>query len=195
MLPPPSAKTSKDDHIKKEGAIAQFFIHQVQRIGPLSATLTAALYVALMFKGYLSSELKVWHVAATFCGILGWQLRSWSFRTLDHFFTYELTIRPGHRLVTTGPYAYIRHPSYSGMLLTGMPWTVFMLYQGPYDVLVLPYTHVPMTLAMALMGGILYFGGFLAVRVTSEEKMLQAHFGAAWDDFARTRYRLVPFIF
>ncbi|CAF4350854.1 unnamed protein product, partial [Rotaria sordida] len=32
--------------------------------------------------------------------------------TLGAFFTFELTIRSTHKLIKTGPYAYVRHPSY-----------------------------------------------------------------------------------
>ena len=39
------------------------------------------------------------------------------FKELGKLFTFEVTVRPGHKLVTTGPYAYVRHPSYTGTLL------------------------------------------------------------------------------
>ncbi|KAF9644887.1 hypothetical protein BDM02DRAFT_829359, partial [Thelephora ganbajun] len=44
-------------------------------------------------------------------------LRLFSFRTLGRHFTYQLAILPSHKLVTTGPYAYIRHPSYVALPL------------------------------------------------------------------------------
>ena len=37
--------------------------------------------------------------------------------TLGRFFTYDVTIQPGHRVVTSGPYRWVRHPSYTGGLL------------------------------------------------------------------------------
>ncbi|PPR01003.1 hypothetical protein CVT24_000584 [Panaeolus cyanescens] len=45
-------------------------------------------------------------------------LRIWCFKSLGPFFTFEITIRPKHELITTGPYAWVRHPSYTGVYLT-----------------------------------------------------------------------------
>lgn len=44
-------------------------------------------------------------------------LRFYCFQTLGRLFTFEFCIRKDHRLVTHGPYAYVRHPSYTGCLL------------------------------------------------------------------------------
>ena len=41
----------------------------------------------------------------------------WARRHLGKNWSAEVTIREGHALIRSGPYAYIRHPIYSGMLL------------------------------------------------------------------------------
>jgi protein-S-isoprenylcysteine O-methyltransferase len=48
----------------------------------------------------------------------GLALRTWAVATLGRWFTWNVEIQPGQQLVTTGPYRFIRHPSYSGPLLT-----------------------------------------------------------------------------
>ena len=53
--------------------------------------------------------------AALAFGGLG--LRWWSQAELGHMFTFEVGIRKDHRLVQTGPYAILRHPSYTGLLV------------------------------------------------------------------------------
>ncbi|GAW00659.1 ICMT-domain-containing protein [Lentinula edodes] len=40
------------------------------------------------------------------------------YRTLGQLFVFELRIQKDHRLITEGPYAYVRHPSYTGLILT-----------------------------------------------------------------------------
>lgn len=47
-------------------------------------------------------------------------LRIWCFRTLARFFTFEISILDSHKLIQSGPYAYVRHPAYTAqILLTG----------------------------------------------------------------------------
>ncbi|THH09142.1 hypothetical protein EW146_g8772 [Bondarzewia mesenterica] len=61
--------------------------------------------------------------------VLSGALRLWCYLTLGRMFTYEVTIREGHELVTRGPYAYVRHPSYAGVAF-GVLGTL-LLHFGP----------------------------------------------------------------
>jgi len=81
----------------------------------------------------------------------------------------------GHRVVSDGPYAIVRHPMYGGSLLlvAGIP-----LLLGSW-----------WGLAMALVIVLL-----LAVRAVMEERTLMAELPGYADYAARVRYRLVPFI-
>ena len=47
----------------------------------------------------------------------GGSYRLWAFHQLDELFTYELTLKKEHSLATSGPYANVRHPSYTGVIL------------------------------------------------------------------------------
>lgn len=42
----------------------------------------------------------------------GAYLRRLCFRTLGRHFTFELSVKEEHQLITSGPYALVRHPSY-----------------------------------------------------------------------------------
>lgn len=48
---------------------------------------------------------------------VGTILRWWSIRHLGRFFTVNVAVAVNHRVVDTGPYRLVRHPSYSGLLL------------------------------------------------------------------------------
>jgi protein-S-isoprenylcysteine O-methyltransferase Ste14 len=50
--------------------------------------------------------------------LAGIALRWWAVLTLGPFFTTRVMTRPGQTVVEAGPYRLVRHPSYSGMLLT-----------------------------------------------------------------------------
>ena len=50
--------------------------------------------------------------------LAGIALRWYSINVLGKYFTFDVAIQSGHTLIEAGPYRFIRHPSYSGALLT-----------------------------------------------------------------------------
>jgi protein-S-isoprenylcysteine O-methyltransferase Ste14 len=104
----------------------------------------------------------------------GIALRAWSIVTLGRFFQYQIKVQPGHQVVTSGPYRFVRHPSYTGiaMVLAGIA-----LASG----------DVWSLLAVAVLGG-----AGLAVRIRTEERQLTQTLGAEYERFAAGRKRLVP---
>ena len=109
--------------------------------------------------------------------VLGWALRSWAYRTLGHFFTFEIGIRGGHKIIRQGPYRYIRHPSYSGYFLMGLG-------------IALNSCSTWALLFLLLVGGV-----FFTLRIRDEEKMLAQHFGQDFLEYKRSTKRLIPWIF
>lgn len=64
-----------------------------------------------------------WHRAAFFfSGIIlmlaGMAFRFYSMSLLGRFFTYQVAVHTGQTVVESGPYRFIRHPSYTGGLIT-----------------------------------------------------------------------------
>ena len=106
--------------------------------------------------------------------VAGIGLRAWSIVTLGRFFQYQIKVQPGHQVVTSGPYRFVRHPSYTGiaMVLAGIA-----LASG----------DVWSLLAVAVLGG-----AGLAVRIRAEERQLTQALGAEYERFAAGRKRLVP---
>ena len=49
--------------------------------------------------------------------VAGLALRWYSIIYLGRFFTVNVAIATDHRLIDTGPYRFIRHPSYTGALM------------------------------------------------------------------------------
>ncbi|KAK3820468.1 MAG: hypothetical protein J3Q66DRAFT_439432 [Benniella sp.] len=165
--PPPSEKTvsPKEDRIQSENPLRNINLGTVSLITLLHTT----VYLLLMtlqdhFQGIYAIQqlqvLKPWHVAVTLLCFGSVLLRRWSYRTLDRFFTYRLTIRPGHRLVTTGPYKYLRHPSYTGLFVNFVGTFGFFIHEGLWDVMVafvtqgmtyLAHRKVPILSTMAAM--------------------------------------------
>jgi protein-S-isoprenylcysteine O-methyltransferase Ste14 len=79
----------------------------------------------------------------------------------------------GHRVVSTGPYAYVRHPMYAGGLLM--------------------FVGMPLQLGSWLgLAGVALLGPLLAVRIFMEERTLAAELEGYRDYAERVRWRLIP---
>jgi len=88
-------------------------------------------------------------------------------------FSGLVAIQPGHRLLTTGLYSVIRHPSYLGLLTASLGWS----------------------LAFRSVLGLLITVGFLLVlmaRIDAEERLLHDTFGAEYDAWRARTARLIP---
>ena len=53
-----------------------------------------------------------------------------------------MTIRSGHKLVQTGPYKYLRHPSYTGAILTSVSTFILLWRQGLWDIASICILHI-----------------------------------------------------
>jgi len=97
----------------------------------------------------------------------------WGKLALGRWFTASFGIKQGHALITTGPFAIVRHPIYTGlaaMLLGGTLVLDSLLTLGLSVLFVLP----------------LWF------HTAIEEPLMEQHFGDAWRDYASRVPRLVP---
>ncbi|THV06658.1 hypothetical protein K435DRAFT_644578 [Dendrothele bispora CBS 962.96] len=55
----------------------------------------------------------------TVLAVSGGLIRRACYKAMKEMFTFELSIRKEHRLVTSGPYAYLRHPGYTAAIMAG----------------------------------------------------------------------------
>jgi protein-S-isoprenylcysteine O-methyltransferase Ste14 len=113
-------------------------------------------------------------VAGLVLMVIGMAFRVWAILTLGPLFTRQVMVRRAHRVVTGGPYRWLRHPSYSGGLLAlfGLGLT-FGNWLSALVLLILP-------LAAYLW------------RIRVEEEVLGSSLGPEYVEFTRTRRRLVP---
>lgn len=108
--------------------------------------------------------------------LAGIALRLWSMRALAGSFSYDLKVVEGQELVRRGPYRWLRHPAYAGMLL----WSAALGLWNP---------SAP-GLALLLLGTIPQ----IALRIRAEERLLEDHFGEAWRAHARATARVIPLV-
>lgn len=119
-------------------------------------------------------------IAAFVIGLLvlwaGILLRWWSFAALGVLFTMVVKVSAGQQIVDRGPYHFVRHPSYTGLILAFLGCGIVL---GNWAGAVV---------AVAIVTTALVY------RLLREERALIAANGTAYLDYAQGRARLVPYI-
>ncbi|KAL4784446.1 hypothetical protein BJX76DRAFT_219866 [Aspergillus varians] len=116
---------------------------------------------------------------------------------LGHNFTFQLA-RPD-RLVTSGVYRYLQHPSYTGivLVLAGYVGLVVNQLDTPLSCLIPgPLVTVVRGWVVAIVGlGAVVFGAAVVVRIRDEERMLWEIFGKEWEEWHARTARVIPGVF
>ncbi|HEY7413690.1 MAG TPA: isoprenylcysteine carboxylmethyltransferase family protein, partial [Ktedonobacteraceae bacterium] len=107
----------------------------------------------------------------------GLWLRWSAIRTLGRYFTGQVMIHADQVVVQRGPYSFVRHPSYSGILLVAIGLGLMMTNWA---------SLVAFPTGMFL--GLLY-------RMNVEEQELLHHHSEVYKDYMRRTKRLIPYIF
>jgi protein-S-isoprenylcysteine O-methyltransferase Ste14 len=113
-------------------------------------------------------------VVGVLVAVAGLALRIWAILTLDQLFTFAVGIAADHRVVQNGPYRFLRHPGYAGVLLIALG--VGIALQNWLSLAVL--TVVP---ALAL-----------GLRIVVEESVLAGALGPEYRAYAARTARLIP---
>jgi len=138
-------------------------------IGLLAGWLPA--YTDRMNVWTLDGDTMRW-IGVVLYAVGGW-LRIWPVFVLGDRFSGLVAIQRGHTLVTDGPYRFIRHPSYLGLIVMALGWA--LAFRSGAGVLLVAITLVP-----------------LIARIRAEEALLHRHFGAAYDAYRSRTARLIP---
>jgi len=107
---------------------------------------------------------------------VGGIIRLWPVFTLGRRFSGLVAIQPGHKLVTTGIYRLIRHPSYFGLLLGALGWA--LAFRSGVGVILAALNLIP-----------------LVARMNAEEALLTSQFGAEYENYRARSSRLIPGIY
>ncbi|KAI1789398.1 hypothetical protein LXA43DRAFT_948710 [Ganoderma leucocontextum] len=129
--------------------------------------------------------------------VAGARIRKACYSTLGKFFTFQLALFKEHKLVTWGPYAVVRHPSYSGLLLGIAGIATVGLGPGSYlyESGALANRWVAGSAAVWALWWVSVVGGVVR-RVSKEDEVLKNEFGKEWEEWAkRTPYKLVPYLY
>jgi len=100
----------------------------------------------------------------------------WARSTLGSNWSSIVTVKQNHELILRGPYAVVRHPIYSGLLLA------------------LTGTAIAVGEIRAFIGLVLAFIGFL-LKSAAEEKFMREEFSNEYARYSQRVRRLIPFVF
>jgi protein-S-isoprenylcysteine O-methyltransferase Ste14 len=150
-------------------------------IGVILGLTWVALFIAfpVSFVGALSFPPR-WKLPLFVAGllmiVLGGALRRYCFKTLGEYFTGDVKARADQPVISTGPYKYVRHPSYTGgmMMFIGIG-----LALGSWFGLAL--------ITVAIVAAYVY-------RVVVEERALLATIGEPYRSYMSSRKRFIPFV-
>ena len=108
--------------------------------------------------------------------LLGLLFAFWARWHLGRNWSGTVTVKEGHTLITSGPYRWVRHPIYSGVVLA------------------LIGTALAIGAFYCFIATALILFGFM-VKLNVEEARMRATFPAAYDDYCRRTARLFPGVF
>jgi protein-S-isoprenylcysteine O-methyltransferase len=116
-------------------------------------------------------------VAAVVLFAAGLILRWWAIVTLGRFFTVDVVVEKDHEVVQRGPFRWVRHPSYSGVLLAFVGWALTL---GNWVAILVVLAPI--------------FVAFVR-RMNVEEEALRGALGEKYAAYMKRTHRLVPGVY
>lgn len=138
----------------------------------VSASVFAAFFIHVPI--LRNQVLKYTGLALIVAGVI---IRLVAIRTLGRFFTVNLSIDTEHKLIDTGLYKYIRHPSYSGSLLSFAGLALHFNNWVCLFVILIPVVSV------------------FIYRIRLEEQLLLQQPGLNYSEYINRTKRLIPFVY
>jgi len=108
--------------------------------------------------------------------VIGLLFSVWARIHLGQNWSGMVTLKEGHKLIRTGPYAITRNPIYTGLLLAAVG------------------TAISKTTGDAFIGVPFFLIAFL-IKIRREQKFMAAEFGEEFQQFMREVPSLVPFVY
>jgi len=136
-------------------------------------SLTIAFLFALSGIASLPSGAFYLGIGLMVAGIL---LRQWSIAVLGRYFSRTVGVQEGQAVVDWGPYRLVRHPAYTGSLLTIIGLGFVLQSWGAVIVL------------------IAFFGVAFGYRIHVEEEVLTSKLGDEYVAYVKKTKRLIPYV-
>lgn len=140
-----------------------------------------SVFLGVMSPAWFPAALMPYQRTLRFIGfflfVFALAFRWYSIGYLGKFFTVDVAIHSGHHVIETGPYRFIRHPSYTGALLAFLGLGLCIGNWCSLAIFI-----IPTTIAFLL-------------RINVEEQALAEALGESYRSYQRRTKRLIPFIY
>ena len=143
----------------------------------IALSVTAAFVCVNVLPQFTLGPARFWRPAGVAVFAVGTVLRWYAILSLGRFFTVNVAIAADHRIVESGLYRWVRHPSYTGALLAFLGLGLCLDNWASLAALLLPVAVV------------------FWWRMRIEETALLEAFGERYRDYMRRTRRLIPFIY
>lgn len=140
-------------------------------------SVTLAFFAAQRFPEAGMGDFAALRIVGSGLFFLGLAIRWYSIIHLGRFFTVNVAIASDHRLIDTGPYRFVRHPSYSGALMAFLGLGLCLRNFASLGLMVVPAWLVFMR------------------RMQVEEAALLQAFGDRYREYIRRTKRVIPAIY
>lgn len=163
---------------RSKGAVAHADGHSLRVLWmTILASVVVAVFAPALVPAAHSQLLENIYPLGLVLFVLGLALRWWAIVHLGRFFTVDVAIAADHRVVDSGPYRWLRHPSYTGAIVAFLGYGLCMC-----NWVSLLAVAVPVTLAFVH-------------RIAVEEAALHRALGEAYGQYAARTRRLLPFVY
>jgi protein-S-isoprenylcysteine O-methyltransferase Ste14 len=139
-------------------------------------SITIGIAVASRGIGFVHAAFPASAYAGLCFVVFGLILRWSAIVTLRRYFTVDVAIRENHMIVDRGVYRFLRHPAYSGNLISFFGLALFFANWLTFIIIFLPILFA-----------------FLS-RIRIEENVLLAQFGEKYSHYSERTKRLIPFV-
>ena len=143
----------------------------------IGLSIWAAFFLHAAFPQGRLPHPQIFYIIGLILFVLGLIVRWVAIIYLGRFFTVNVAIAEDHQLITTGPYRYVRHPSYTGTFLIFLGYGLCML-----NIFSLAAVFLPVAAAFLW-------------RMHVEEQALREAFGERYLTYAASTARIVPWLF
>lgn len=146
----------------------------------LLAIITLLIIISIFQIGTLDyakyENLKIYRIAGLLAYMFFSWLHIWSYKFMGDTYSHEIAILKNHKLVTNGPFKFIRHPQYVGQILSDIGVSLALL----------SYIVLPLVILVEIP--------LLVLRAKMEEQLLAKHFGENFDNYKKKTGFFIPFV-